>query len=69
MGKIIAVAFAALLATCFLMAGFVQILIYLYLADQNPPISADEFVIAATGVFAWIYCRCGKGVRLGLALS
>ena len=60
MGKIIAVAFAALLATCFLMAGFVQILIYLYLADQNPPITADEFVIAATGVFSWIYWQMWK---------
>ncbi len=60
MGKILAVAFAALLATSFLMAGFVQILLYLYLADLNPPISASGFIIIASGVFSSVYWQMWK---------
>jgi hypothetical protein len=60
MGKILAVAFAALLATSFLMAGFVQILIYLYLADANPPISGADFIIISSGVFSWVYWQMWK---------
>ena len=60
MGKIIAVAFAALLAPSFLMAGFVQILIYFYLADLNPPISGTDFVIITSGVFSFVYWQMWK---------
>jgi hypothetical protein len=60
MGKILAVAFAALLATSFLMAGFVHILIYLYLADLNPPISGPEFTFISSGVFSWVYWQMWK---------
>jgi hypothetical protein len=60
MGKILAVAFAALLATSFLMAGFVQILIYLYLSEINPPISGQDFIIISSGVFSWVYWQMWK---------
>lgn len=60
LGKILAVSFVAFMATFFVVAAVVQLLLYLYGMDIHPPVSREVFIIAASGVFSWFYWQMWK---------
>lgn len=55
-GKIVSVAFVALMITLFLVAAYVELVLVLYKQDVHPPINGNEFIIIVSGVYSWVYC-------------